>query len=153
MKILLMLGLVLMSAMFAGASTWTPNARLLDAFCEVESSGGVLLRGDRGTSLGHFQMQKPAWLDVVEWRKKRNLPTHDYKKNVLNPKLNRLYASNYLTILHGRLEADYKRAPTPAELYAAYNMGLTNFRKCNFRLAQVNSETEAKCQQVTALLE
>ena len=132
---------------------WQPHPRFLDAVCQVESSGGVLLSGDRGMSLGHFQIQKGAWDDVSEWRRKRNLPTHDYRNNVLNPQINRIYASNYLTILYGQLRQEYKREPTPPELYAAYNMGLTNFRKCNYNLAKVNSLTEEKCKQVAALLE
>jgi hypothetical protein len=134
------------------ANTWAPQDRLLDAVCQIESSGGRFTYGDGGLSLGHFQIQKVAWTDVVEWRKKRNLTTHDYRQNVLNPQISRIYASNYLTILHGRLKQQYNREPTPAELYAAYNMGMSSFRKCNYDIARVNPTTSAKCQQVTALM-
>lgn len=137
----------------AGTNLWQPNPRFLDAVCQVESNGGVLLVGDDGMSLGHFQMQKAAWTDVSQWRKKRNLPTHEYQKHVLNPGISRTYASNYLTILYGKLRNEYKREPTPPELYAAYNMGLTNFRKCSYSLARVNGSTEEKCKRVSALLE
>ncbi|MEO6035043.1 MAG: transglycosylase SLT domain-containing protein [Verrucomicrobiota bacterium] len=140
------------SEIFA-TEAWKPHDRFLDAVCQVESSGGVLTSGDRGMSLGHFQIQKGAWMDVSEWRKRRNLPVHKYQQNVLNPEISRTYASNYLTILYGQLRQEYKREPTPPEIYAAYNMGLTNFRRCNFNLSKVNSITEEKCKQVAALME
>lgn len=145
--------LVYSSLLSLRATEWRPDARLLDAVCQVESSGGRLVKGDRGRSLGHFQMQKNAWADVVAWRKKHHLPTHDYRKNVMNARLNREYAANYLTILRDQLRQQYQREPSGAELYAAYNMGLANFRKCNYDLAQINSDTEARCRQVVALLE
>jgi len=134
-------------------STWSPHDRLLDAVCQIESSGGRFTSGDRGLSLGHFQIQKSAWSDVVEWRRKQNLAVHNYRENVFNPRISRIYASNYLTLLYARLHQHYKRAPTAAELYAAYNMGMTSFRKCNYDLNQVNPVTIAKCQQLVALIE
>lgn len=152
MKTCLTLFLSLCGAMLVSAHVWTPHERLLDAVCQIESSGGQFTYGDDGLSLGHFQIQKGAWQDVVEWRRKQNLPTHDYRKNVFNPRISRIYASNYLTLLYSRLKAHYKREPTPGELYAAYNMGMTSFRKCNFDLNQVNPVTSAKCQQITALV-
>ncbi len=135
------------------ATTWSPHDRFLDAVCQIESGGGRFTYGDRGLSLGHFQIQKSTWADVVEWRKKQNLPTHDYKDNVFNQRISRIYAANYFTILYGRLKQQYRREPTAGELYAAYNMGLEGFRRCNYNLTQVNPITEAKCKQVMALVE
>jgi hypothetical protein len=134
------------------AADWQPSPRLLDAVCQIESSGGLYVLGDRGLSLGHFQFQKAAWADVCVWRQKRNLPVYDYRANVFDPRISRIYAGNYLTILHDRLKEQYDREPTPAEIYAAYNMGLNAFRKCNYRLAQVNKVTLEKCRLVVALV-
>ncbi|MEO6034855.1 MAG: transglycosylase SLT domain-containing protein, partial [Verrucomicrobiota bacterium] len=119
-------------------ATWCPDNRLLDAVCQIESSGGRFVWGDGGRSLGYFQIQKAAWTDVSKWRKNRNLPVYDYRENVSNPHLNRIYAADYFTILHASLEVQYRREPTEGELYAAYNMGLTNFKKCNYSLPNVN---------------
>jgi hypothetical protein len=152
MKTCFTLLLCLCGTALAHANAWTPHDRLLNAVCQIESSGGRFTYGDGGSSLGHYQIQKGAWKDVVAWRKKQNLPTHDYQKNVYDPQISRMYAANYLTLLYGRLKAHYKREPTPGELYAAYNMGMTSFRKCNFDLNQVNPVTSAKCQQLTALV-
>ena len=131
---------------------WQPPEQLLDAVCQLESGGGRYLYGDNGLSLGHFQIQKGAWSDVSVWRAKRNLAIYDYQKDVLNPKINRLYASDYLTIIYQRLEQKCGRQPLPSEIYAAYNMGLNNFRRCNYDLAQVNPITAGKCRQLEALL-
>lgn len=143
--------------MFIGLSLsantgWNPRAQLLDAVCQLESSGGRFLIGDAGLSLGHFQFQKAAWLDVSARRKKKNLQTHNYNTHVLNPQINRAYAADYLAIIHERLKRQYGREPLPSEIYAAYNMGLTKFRKCNYDLARVNKITAGKCRQLEAML-
>jgi len=129
---------------------WRPDERLLDALCQVESSGGRFVSGDAGRSLGHFQIQKAAWADVVEWRNNQSLPTHDYQTHVFDSRISRLYAADYLTILHTRLKSQYNREPTAGELYAAYNMGLSGFKKCHYDLAQVNLVTRGKCKKIMA---
>jgi hypothetical protein len=134
------------------AADWQPSKSFLDAVCQIESSNGRYVYGDGGRSLGHFQIQKAAWTDVVAWRKRRGLAVHDYHRFVLNPEVSRIYAANYLTILHNQLKGLYQREPTPAEIYAAYNMGLTSFGKCNYNLSRINSMTRAKCRQVTSML-
>ena len=151
--ILLILLLSLTHRVQAGTHSWKPEPAFLEAICQLESNGGRFLVGDSGKSLGHYQMQKGAWLDVVKWRKGQNLPTHDYRNNVLDPKISRIYAANYLTILYHRLWQAYQREPAPPEIYAAYNMGLRRFRQCNYRLERVNRITEEKCKQLVALLE
>ena len=145
--------LFLFAAPLVSGATWRPDAKLLDAVCQIESSGGRAVYGDGGRSLGHFQFQKAAWADVSEWRKKRNQPAYDYRENVFNPKISRLYAADYLTILYGRLKQQYKREPSSAELYAAYNMGMNSFRKCNYNLACVNKTTGARCKLLVALID
>ncbi|MEO7298071.1 MAG: transglycosylase SLT domain-containing protein [Verrucomicrobiota bacterium] len=152
MKTLLAL-LVCLGSFSLEAAPWRPDARLLNAVCQVESNSGKYTYGDNGRSLGHFQLQQGAWSDVTEWRKKRNLLTYDYRGNVFNPQISRSYAANYLTILHDGLLQEYRREPSAGELYAAYNLGMTSFRKCNFKLAQVNSTTEARCKLVNALVQ
>lgn len=153
MKRVLILNFLLLGlAWNARATNWNPDSRLLDAVCQIESNGGRYVYGDNGLSLGPFQIQKPAWSDVSSWRKKKNLPTYDYQKDVLDPQINRMYAADYLTIIYERLAQKYSRSPLPAELYAAYNMGLNNFRRCNYSLAQINPVTARKCRQLEALL-
>ncbi len=141
----------LVAAPLVSEGAWRPDTKLLDGVCHIESSGGLSVYGDGGRSLGHFQFQKAAWSDVSDWRRKRNQTTYDYRQSVFNPRISRLYAADYLTILHGRLKQQYKREPSTAEIYAAYNMGMTSFRKCNYSLARVNKTTEARCKLLVAL--
>ncbi|MGV3773804.1 MAG: transglycosylase SLT domain-containing protein [Verrucomicrobiales bacterium] len=131
---------------------WRPPEKFLKAVCFVESSNGQFVIGDDGNSLGHFQLSEGAWLDVNEWRNAKKLKTYNYKKHVMNPEINRSYASDYLTILHGKLSKELKRKPSHSELYAAYNMGIYSFAQCGYDLERVNSVTRAKCGMINSMM-
>jgi hypothetical protein len=143
---------IIWTALGAYGANWNPDARLLDAVCQIESCGGKYIYGDGGLSLGYYQIQKAAWSDVSDWRKKKNVAVYDYERNVLKPEISRSYAADYLTMIYERLLKQYQREPSPAEIYAAYNMGLNSFRKCSYDLARVNPVTAGKCQRLAALL-
>ena len=72
---------------------------------------------------------------------------------VFHSYISRVYASNYLTILHDGLARKLHRPPTHAELYAAYNLGPRSFAQCDYKLHRVNAVTRARCQQIATLLE
>lgn len=131
---------------------WRPSDDFLRAVRSVESSNGRYQIGDNGQSLGDFQLSEAAWLDVNEWRKARRLKIYDYQDSVFNGYISRVYASNYLSILHNELTRKLKRAPNHAELYAAYNMGLGTFAECNYRMSRVNAVTRAKARQIGVIL-
>ena len=134
------------------AREWRPSDDFLRAVKFVESSNGTFKIGDHGQSLGDFQLSEAAWLDVSEWRKARRLKVYEYEKAVFHSFINRVYASNYLTILYTELSRKLGRAPDHEELYAAYNMGLATFETCNFRMNRVNPVTRAKARQIGELL-
>lgn len=144
--------LVLLSVGMANAREWKPTADFLRAVKIVESSNGQFKVGDNGQSLGDFQLSEAAWLDVNLWRRARGLKTYEYESTVFHSYINRVYASNYLTILHGELRRKLNRAPTHSELYAAYNMGLATFAQLDFKMHRVNSVTRQKCRQINQLL-
>ena len=131
---------------------WQPPAEFLKAIRFVESSNGINKVGDNGDSLGEFQLSEAAWLDVNDWRYARGLKTYPYDKTVFHSYISRVYASNFLTILHGELGRRLKRAPNHAELYAAYNLGLSSFAQCNYNVQRVNPVTRARCEQIANLL-
>jgi hypothetical protein len=136
----------------AHGTEWRPTDSFLRAVRMVESSNGQFKIGDNGQSLGDFQLSEAAWLDVNEWRKARGLKIYNYERSVFNSFINRVYASNYLTILHTELSRKLKRPPTHAELYAAYNIGLATFAQVDFNLSRVNSMTREKCRQISEFL-
>ena len=136
----------------AKAGDWVPPRNLLEAICQIESANGRYLYGDGGRSLGHFQISRGAWKDVSAWRKARGLKTYPYTDNVMNPFINREYASNYLSLLYAQLQTRLNREPTGPELYAAYNIGFIGFSQCSFDLTRVNTTTRTKCRQIAGLL-
>jgi hypothetical protein len=134
------------------ANEWRPSDEFLRAVKFVESSNGKFKIGDNGQSLGDFQLSEAAWLDVSHWRKARGLKTYEYDKAVFHSFINRVYASNYLTILYSELTRKLGREPDHGELYAAYNMGLSMFAVCDYRLSRVNPVTRAKAKQISEML-
>lgn len=148
---------ILVACLMAGgwtvqAEPWQPTDDLMRAVRFVESSHGKFTFGDNGLSLGDYQLSEAAWLDVSSWRKERSLPVYKYDRHVWDRAVSRQYAADYLTILYGRLEKRLRRPPTAGEIYAAYNMGFSSFLHCRCQLANVNSTTAKKCEQIKIML-
>jgi len=135
------------------AAEWRPSDALLRAVRVVESADGQNLYGDQGRSLGAFQLSEAAWADVSGWRKARGLKLYSYRAHVMHDFINRAYAADYLAMIHGELSRKLHRPPTNGEIYAAYNMGLSHFAVCGYRMANVNPVTAKKCRQVHAMVE
>jgi len=149
----LSLFLLVLSCQAALGSNWRPSERFMSALRHIESSNGAFLYGDDGHSRGDFQMSEAAWIDVNAWRKTHKLARYSYDRYALNPQINRLYAADYLSLLHNQLKKKLSRPPNSGELYAAYNMGLRQFARCGYRLDRVNALTLKKCRQIVGLLE
>jgi hypothetical protein len=143
-----LIALLALVASSAYATSWTPPDRFLKAVRFVESSDGLFLYGDEGRSLGDFQISEAAWLDVSSWRKARGLKIYNYDAHVFHSTINRAYAANYLTMIHDELQRVYKREPNSSEIYAAYNMGLSKFASCRYRLQRVNPLTARRCEAI-----
>jgi hypothetical protein len=143
--LILALGLITASAQ---AQEWAPSEQLLNLVRKIESADGVMLVGDHGNSRGAYQMGAGAWADVSMWRRARQLSTYEYQTAVWDETVSRVYAANYLTMLHERLAKSMQRAPSCGEVYAAYNMGFTAFARCQFSLAHVNAVTARNCRSI-----
>jgi hypothetical protein len=134
------------------AQEWTPSERLLNLVRKIESADGLMLVGDHGNSRGAYQMSAGAWADVNAWRRARNLAGYDYATSVWNESVSRVYAANYLQMLHDRVVKSLGRTPSCGEVYAAYNMGFRAFARCQFSLAHVNSLTAANCRFIDSVM-
>lgn len=110
------------------------------ALAQVESGGGKFMVGDNGRALGAFQMHRATWKEVSEYRSKKGLRTWPYSY-ALHAEVGKAYAHDYLVIQHKRLTQVMGRSPTPAELYAAYNLGFEGFKRVGFDMRRTPSST------------
>jgi hypothetical protein len=155
-------GLILICGVLAGvdfpvsasnAKTWRPDSQFLNAIRHVESTSGVNLVGDAGASLGDFQMSQAAWADVSEWRRDNGLKVYSYKQYAMHAYINKVYAANYLSMIHSHLKRQLKRSPTIEEVYAGYNIGLAKFgESCGYDVRKINKATAMKCAQIRAIM-
>jgi hypothetical protein len=149
--VLVLAGLLACNAF--GSTEWRPSDALLRAVRQVESNNGRRVYGDSGRSLGPFQLSEAAWVDVSAWRRSRGLKVYSFEHHVMHSYINQAYAADYMSMLHSELGRKLRREPTAGEIYAAYNMGLSNFAECNYRLAKVNPTTARKCKEINSLME
>lgn len=113
----------------------------LDRVAKVESGNSSKAIGDNGRSLGLFQMSFASWLDVNEIRQKQGLKLYPYNY-ATNRTVARIYARQYLLILHRKVSAKLGRPATQAETYAAYNAGFSAFLRDGLDLSRVPKTTK-----------
>lgn len=141
MKLLLALLLTLQ------ASAKNFDLQFVDRLAVIESNGNPKAIGDKGRSLGAFQMSYAAWRDVSAARKSKGLPTYPWADAFHFPTA-RIYAGEYLTILRNRLTASMKRQPTSAELYAAFSHGFAGFQRRGFSLSKCAPHVQRKARSL-----
>lgn len=118
------------------------NGKLIHAVAMVESNNNPRAVGDQGKANGAFQMWKPAWQDCSAWLKRNGFKATPYEKGVNDPAISHQYCKIYLSILNGQLRRAIGREPSAAELYAAYNLGFTGFKRRGFDLSKTPSITQ-----------
>lgn len=100
----------------------------LDKLAVIESSERCTAVGDKGQSLGCFQMKREAWVDAC----KRNYANWDYNKaNAFNYSLARQVAQWHCEWIVERLKANGVQ-PTPIRVYMCYAMGFSGAMKHRF---------------------
>jgi hypothetical protein len=117
------------------------SERFLDTLERVESQGCATALGDNGRARGPYQFWAVAWHDVSAHRKLTGLAIASYATGATNRATARSYVRSYLGMLTLQLTAALGRAPTPAELYAAYNMGFSSLKRSGFNLARCPAAT------------
>ena len=124
----------------------------LQAVEQVESSGrgASTPRGDRGKALGCLQWHSVAWRDCSAIRRKAGLAVFPYA-DAANPAKARDYARTWLTVLKVRLAEQIGRQPFPGEIWLAWNLGWTGFRRYGFQWAEVPAAKFNKARQVNTL--
>jgi hypothetical protein len=133
------------------ASEAVPDA-FLQAVEQVESSGRGALTpdGDGGLARGPLQWHSVAWKDCSAIRRKAGLAVYPYA-DARNPARARDYARTWLTALKIRLADQIGRQPFPGEIWLAWNLGWTGFRRYGFQWADVPAAKFEKARQVNTL--
>ena len=129
------------------------NGKLINAVAMVESNNNHRAVGDQGKANGAFQMWKPAWQDCSKWLKRNGFKTTPYEKGVNDPTISHQYCKVYLSILNSQLRRSIGREPSAAELYAAYNLGFTGFKRRGFDISKTPSITQRAAVKLNRFLE
>jgi hypothetical protein len=124
---------------------------LVEAVAQIESNGGRFTVGDDGRAIGWWQIHEPAWQDTTAFRMGRGLPTWEYE-HAGNPKIARLYARDYLTMLENQLRAATKGEPSAEIVYAAYNVGFGRLQSLGFDIEKTRPHTRAACARLRELI-
>ena len=125
----LLLSLVSFIPAFTQAAEET---RLLAAIAQVETGNNPAAVGDRGQSLGRFQMGPTAWADANDWlarRGRRPVPRSSWR----NPAAQDIAAKAFLGVCRERFAALGITDPSPAQLATVWNLGFQGARNRGFR--------------------
>ncbi|HEY0550592.1 MAG TPA: transglycosylase SLT domain-containing protein [Verrucomicrobiae bacterium] len=123
----------------------------VEAVAQIESNTGRFTVGDDGRAIGWWQMHEPAWQDTSAFRAGRHLPTWEYDQ-AQNPKIARLYARDYLTMMENQIRAATKEEPSAEIVYAAYNVGFGRLQSLGFNIARTRPHTKAACARLRELI-
>ena len=140
-------------AFMAVAQAVEINGKLIHAVAMVESNNNHRAVGDQGKANGAFQMWKPAWQDCSKWLKRNGFKTTTYEKGVNDPTISHQYCKIYLSILNSQLRRSIGREPSAAELYAAFNLGFTGFKRRGFDISKTPSITQRAAVKLNRFLE
>ena len=138
---LIVILIMVIAAILVGAPKAHGSEALLDAIHVLESQPG---RSDGGRAHGEFQMHAAAFRDVQRatgWK-------HDISV-LCNPWWSREYARHYLRILSHHLASGGREA-SPANLWAAWNLGPTRFRARGFSLSKLPRRTAEGVNYINA---
>jgi len=134
-----------MFPLFASAKPM-PNANFeliqdfLPRLAAIESSGNPNAVGDKGKSLGMYQISNDAWRDGTDWVR-LNVPDYlsiffdplgkNYKKECMDADKAKWIATFYLMYLADRMHKN-KYPVNMKTLYMAYNCGYSKAQSFNF---------------------
>jgi hypothetical protein len=124
--------LTILLSTFAAWSRASEDAKLLEAVALVETGNDPYAVGDRGRSLGKYQMGERAWAEANDWLRHNNKPTIP-RSEWGNPKAQDKIASAFLRVCRDRFARYGVPSPTPAQLATVWNLGFQGARNRGFR--------------------
>ena len=128
--------------------------RLLRAVSIIESGGDHSAKGDylKGTprALGAFQFWRGTWEHTTSLRRKAGQPTYGYSA-AHNLLASQAYARTYLKWLESGLKRNGVANPTRGQIFAAFNCGLTGFKRRGFQLSRCPAHTRRAAERIEEL--
>lgn len=137
----------------AGAVADPVPDKWVDAVQQIETGGESnpdAATSDGGLAAGRFQFHKTAWMDCTKALKAAGLPTFPYAK-ARDPQVARMYATFWLTTLRDRLAKDIGRNPFLGEIWLAYNLGYTGFKRLGFQTCLAPEAKYDKARRLNAI--
>jgi hypothetical protein len=134
---------------FAGAQEAVVNDRYLEVLAMIESGTDHTALGKAGER-GAWQIRAAAWEYTSELRRRRHLEVHPFGA-AANSTVARAYVRTLLEDHSTRFSNEHARKPTPAELYAMWNLGFDGFQRRG-SLARCPALTRDAAQRLTNLL-
>jgi hypothetical protein len=132
---------------------------IIQAIAQVES-GGKVVPGDKGAALGMYQIHRAAWLDVRDY-KQQSAPAElldigeHFEDIGADTADGRLRSENCAVLYELILTDRLTRAgvmPTPANIYACWNLGFEGFKKRHFDILQCPKRTMDNARRVAILV-
>ena len=108
------------------------DARLLNAIAAVESGHVHHAVGDRGASLGAWQMQADAWADANNHRRRLGSVQHP-RSSWRDPLVQEEMAASFLRVIRQRFAAAGIPRPTPEQIAVVWNRGWSAAKRIGFR--------------------
>jgi hypothetical protein len=148
---------IFISLVAVAFSAEPPVAVVVDAIRMVES-GGRNVSGDGGRAVGEWQLHAGACEDAgkreaASGKRQAGSGKLWSEQDRWVPERAREIATAYVTLLSGELAKRLRRAPTTAEIYAAYNLGLRGFERRGFALRRCPKITRERAAIVAASAE
>ena len=139
---------------FTVSPVFGPDAsfqRFLNAVEVVESAGRADAVGDSGRAHGSFQFHASTWQHVNDLRARRGRTPVPFLM-ATERAVARQFAHEYFYWLQSYLTAAGLRKPTYPQIYAAWNVGPTAFRRRGFSVRNCPQTTRRACAKIERLM-
>lgn len=124
---------ILIACLVSASACAADDATILKAIACVESGMDYSARGDRGASLGAWQMQLSSWIEANSYRRRHGLPAISYSA-WRSSDVQRQMASAFLQVIRLRYKSVGIHDPSPAQIAVVWNKGWTSAKSSGFRL-------------------
>lgn len=117
----------------------------------IESNLNYKAIGDGSKARGAWQMWSIAWSEVSRLRKLRGEVAYNYNEYSTDPKISRIYATEYLKWCESQFLRKTGRQPNHGEIYFVFNAGIGRVVQLGFNLSNAPAITQRACVKLARL--